>query len=86
MLEGMALGVVPVVLDVGDLKDFVLDSITGYILKEGEVKKLPEYLERLLKDEALLKKLSYNARAKVVDLCDRKQLSLRWYDVLNELT
>jgi len=85
MLEAMALEVVPIVTDVGDLSDFVKDNITGYLLDEDDIIGLSERIIRLLHDEGLRTQLAQNARNYVLSRCDRKVLTQRWNQVLNTL-
>lgn len=82
MLEAMALGVVPVVSDVGDLRDFVEDNITGFILSGEDIDGFGERISQLLCNESLRIRLAQNARERIVACCDRGSLAQRWKQVL----
>lgn len=82
MLEAMALSVVPVVSDVGDLSTFVEDGKNGYILQENDINGFAKRISQLLNNESLRTRLAHNAREHVLTRCDRKILSQRWKQVL----
>jgi glycosyltransferase involved in cell wall biosynthesis len=81
MLEAMALGVVPVVSDVGDLRTFIEDGVTGYVLNENDITGFGERISQLLNDESLRAHLACQAREYVSSRCDRKILAQRWKQV-----
>lgn len=83
MLEAMALGVVPVVSDVGDLRTFVENEKNGYILSENDIASFGKQISQLLNDEPLRTRLAHNAREYVLTRCDRTILAQRWKQVLN---
>jgi glycosyltransferase involved in cell wall biosynthesis len=86
MLEAMALGVVPVVVDVGDLSDYVHNNETGIIYNESEMEQIPTSICELLTNNSLLQTYSENARNYVIERCDRQVLSNRWLNILKDLT
>jgi L-malate glycosyltransferase len=83
MLEAMALGVVPVVSDVGDLNDFVKNHNTGFIIADN-ITGFSEHISQLLCDETLRTRLAQKARERIISCCDRKILAQRWNQVLTE--
>jgi glycosyltransferase involved in cell wall biosynthesis len=85
MLEGMALGAVPVVFDVGDLKDYVKSGETGFIHPFGDKKAVANSIIRLIKDGEVRLSIESNAKELVHSRCDRDVLTRRWRDILNEL-
>lgn len=82
MLEAMALGVVPVVSDVGDLRTFVEDNVTGYILAGDDISGFGKRISQLLSNKPLRTRLAHNARERVIMRCDRTILAQRWKQVL----
>ena len=85
MLEAMALGVVPVVVDVGDLSDYVKNDETGYIYDHNNVDKIPDKIRELLNNPNSLEQYSKNAKKYVADRCDRGVLSKRWRGIFNTM-
>jgi len=82
MLEAMALGVVPVVSNVGDMDTFIKDEENGYLLAEDNVTGFGKRITQLLIDEPLRTRLADNARRDILTCCDRKILAQRWKQVL----
>jgi glycosyltransferase involved in cell wall biosynthesis len=62
VFQYMAMGSVPVVSDVGDLKSYVQDGKAGVAVPAGDPKKLAQALIALLQDTALRTKLATSAR------------------------
>lgn len=86
MLEAMALGVVPVVTDVGDLSDYVINDKTGFIHNLEDLEGMKESVDRLLGDSDLRNRLSMACRALVMQTSDREVLSKRWGIMLDNLS
>jgi len=82
MLEAMAFGVVPVVSDVGDLRTYVEDNVTGYILSGEDIAGFSKRISQLLQDEPLRTRLAQNARNFVTARCGRRKLTQRWAQIL----
>jgi len=85
MLEAMALKVVPIVLDVGDLKDYVFNESTGFIVSENQKEKISNIIIKVLRDDKLRNKLSNSAREIVMKSADREVLSIRWKKVIDSV-
>lgn len=85
MLEAMALGVVPIVSDVGDLRDFVQENLNGFILAPDDISGFANRITQLLKNDTLLKQMAINARKSVSERCEREILSKQWSKVLSNL-
>jgi glycosyltransferase involved in cell wall biosynthesis len=85
MLEAMAMKAVPVVSEVGDLKDFARNGETGYAINEENLEEFVSRIVELLSDDQLRNRLAQNARELVVAKCDRDILSKRWCDILDQL-
>jgi len=85
MLEAMAMKAVPVVSNVGDLKDFAISDKTGYAIDEENLEEFVERIVELLSNDKHRESLAENARELVVTKCDRAVLSKRWCDILEKL-
>jgi glycosyltransferase involved in cell wall biosynthesis len=81
----MAMRTVPVVSNVGDLRDFAINGETGYAIDEEDKEGFITTIVELLSDERRRAYLAANARQLVVEKCDRDILSKRWSDILNDL-
>ncbi len=84
MLEAMAYGVVPIVFDVGDLRDFVTPE-TGYLLAEGDIEGIAESILSLLKDKNKWRYLSENCRKIILATSSKKAVCYRWERILNSI-
>ena len=84
MLEAMACGCVPVVSDVGDLRDIVTDGETGYILPEDDIQGYAARIASLLSDSGTWRKLSSRAREVARQRCSKPVVAARWLGTLNE--
>ena len=73
--EAMAAGIPVVGTDVGGLRDVVDDQSTGFLVPYNDSQRLSEAILRLLRDEALSKKMGMAGREKV-----RRQFSLPQYE------
>jgi glycosyltransferase involved in cell wall biosynthesis len=63
LLEAMACGCVPVITDVGDISDVVLNDLNGYIIKDyTNENELAAIIEFLIKNPEKIKKLSIKAK------------------------
>lgn len=58
MAEAMMCGVVPVVADVGDLRDLVREGENGYLVRPGDIEAFAARVLGLLDDPALWRRLS----------------------------
>lgn len=85
MLEAMACGLPPVILDVGDLGDAVLDGHNGLIFKNFDADTISSRIIELLADPAKLKVLSDNARQVIVERFSVASISSRWDEALHIL-
>ncbi|MEM9173094.1 MAG: glycosyltransferase [Pseudomonadota bacterium] len=63
LLEAMCSGTVPVVSNVGDMADFVINDETGYLVEQDDIDDYARRLLAILADDALWNTLSANARA-----------------------
>jgi glycosyltransferase involved in cell wall biosynthesis len=84
MLEAMALGVVPVVRNVGDLSDYVQNYKTGFIVNSYDPNEFAQNILTILEDDRLREELSSNSRKAVISTSDRTLLSERWKSIIQE--
>ena len=82
MAEAMAAGTVPVVADVGDLKDLVADGRNGYLVRPNCLEDYSERIVSLLKDDRLRLKLSRAAVKAASSYCSLDRISSLWREHL----
>ena len=78
MAEAMAIGVVPVVANVGELGDLVQNGVNGYLV---EPNKIDEYVQRaafLLQDEAVWARCSREAVEAARTCCSLDAVTEKW--------
>lgn len=85
MLESMGLGAVPVVSDVGDLRDFVTDDVTGYLLGEDDLDGFAVRIVELLTNRQLRERLSAASRSLILEKAERSVVASRWGKILADL-
>lgn len=86
MLEAMATQAVPVVANVGDLSDFVIPDVTGYLIDEDNIDQYAARIVELLEDDDKRCRMATAARNLVIEHCDRALLSTRWHKIFTDLT
>jgi glycosyltransferase involved in cell wall biosynthesis len=69
-LEAMSLGAPVVVSDVGGLGEIVRDGESGLVCPAGDAGSLARAIERLLRDDALRRRVAAGAPRRVRELCD----------------
>lgn len=85
MLEAMAMGVVPVVSDVGDLRDYVVDDKTGYVLDKDDVEGYAEKIEYLLNNQEVRKEMSKACHEKVENTSSKAVITQRWHQLFSDI-
>lgn len=70
LLESMSCGLPAVVSDIPGNIEWIKDGVNGLVVRKGDARSIADGLNRLLKDEALLKKMSMNNIQKVRDNAD----------------
>jgi len=85
MLEAMGLGAVPVVSDVGDLRDFAIDDKTGYVLDEDDIDGFSDRIVELLTNRQLQQRLSDASRRLIAENVERSVVASRWRNILADL-
>ena len=78
MAEAMVAGVVPVVADVGELGDLVIDGVNGYLVEPNNIDEYTKRVVSLLQDQALWKKYSLRAIKEVKEHCDIEVVTGKW--------
>lgn len=85
LLEAMSTGVPVVASRHGGIPEAVVDGSTGHLVEEGDVGSLARRLSDLLADEAVRLRMSWAARAAIVDRFDIRASSRRLETVYDEL-
>ena len=85
LAEAMAAGVVPVVADVGELRDLVIDSANGYLIEPNNIDEYVRKAMSLLQDRALWEKCSQRAIKSAVSYCDIEVVSKKWQRYIQDI-
>ncbi|MDT8302441.1 MAG: glycosyltransferase [Sedimentisphaerales bacterium] len=85
MAEAMAAGTVPVVADVGDLRDLIIDGVNGYLVKPNCIDEYTKKIMSLLQDPSLLEKYSFRAVEAARTYCDIEVISKKWQQNLQNV-
>ena len=85
MLEAMSCATVPVVSDVGDLRDVVAQGENGFVFDENDLDAFADAIVGLLEDPEKLARLSAAARQTVVERCSREAIAARWQRALSSM-
>lgn len=83
MAEAMAAGAVPVVADVGELDQLVVDGVNGYLVEPNDTRRLADRIVLLLSDPAAWARCSQQAREAAVRCCAIDAVAERWGDALS---
>jgi glycosyltransferase involved in cell wall biosynthesis len=86
MAEAMICGAVPVVADVGDLRDLVKEGETGYLIAHDDARLYADRIERILSDPAECERLSQNAARAAKANNGLDEVTARWGRHLARLT
>jgi glycosyltransferase involved in cell wall biosynthesis len=84
MAEAMAAGCVPVVADVGELRDLVTNGINGFLVAPNDINQYVERIASLLSAPGLWSQCSAAARRAATHACSREVISQRWHSHLEE--
>ena len=85
LIESMAAGAVPVVADVGELGDLVIDGVNGYLIEPNNIHEYTKKALALLQDQALWEICSSRAIEAARSLCDIEVVSEKWRQHLREV-
>lgn len=85
MIEAMMSGVVPVVADVGDLKDLVQDGVNGYVVAGDDIATFLHHILRLLDESDLWQCCSRNASDVAKDYSSIDAITGKWRDEIDVL-
>jgi glycosyltransferase involved in cell wall biosynthesis len=85
MAEAMVAGAVPVVADVGELGDLVVDGINGHLVNPDNIDEYARKAISLLEDEALWNEYSHKAIEMANAYCDIGIISERWRQHLQDV-
>ena len=85
MAEAMAAGTVPVVADVGELGDLVIDGVNGYLVEPNNIDEHSQRIVLLLQDQILWKEYSLRAIEDARACCDIEVVSNKWRHHLQEV-
>jgi glycosyltransferase involved in cell wall biosynthesis len=83
MIEAMVCGLVPVVTDVGTIRDVVTNGENGFLVKMGEPHTLAKSVERLLTDGDLYREMSQKAMDIGKDFSYQKTVEV-WDDIFSQ--
>ena len=86
MAEAMAAGTVPVVANVGELGDLVLDGKNGWLIEPNDVAQYADRIVTLLENHDLWTTFSQAGRETVNNYNSVDAVTLRWKTELNKLT
>jgi glycosyltransferase involved in cell wall biosynthesis len=86
MIEAMANGAVPVVSDVGDLRDLVSHGTNGFVIAEDAIDDFCDTIAQLLLDESAWKEYSLAAVQSATEYSGLRTISDRWREELGKLT
>lgn len=85
MIEAMASGTVPVVSDVGDLKDLVQQGKNGYLLDVTDIDGFSEHARDLLQDQKKWLALSKESRKSSLEYSGLEAVSIKWQENISRV-
>lgn len=83
MLEAMARGVVPVVIDVGELSSALRSGVSGYLIKAPSESEFCERIEDLLSNPTRWRSFSASARLNVAEIAARSTVTEQWRNLFS---
>jgi len=84
LVEAMAAGSVPVVADVGELGDLVVDGVNGYLVTPDRSEEYVQRVTSLLCDRDLWHRCSNHAARSARELCWVSAVAGRWRESIQE--
>jgi glycosyltransferase involved in cell wall biosynthesis len=85
LLEGMALGLPPVVTDVSGTRDVITDESCGLVVPTRNPRAIAQALGRLLQNSDLGFKMGCSARARVLDKFSATRMAWEYHQLFQEL-
>ena len=85
MMEAMIAGAIPVVANVGDLRDLVSDGENGYLVTPNNLEEYAKRIVRILNDRELFLRLSKAARLSAQAYSGIETVSLAWSACLERM-
>lgn len=82
--SAMAMGVVPIVTNIGGNRELVRNGVTGYIFSRFYTKEAVKTILKLYKNRNLLQRISLSARKHIVDHFTVKQLTDKWCSIVHD--
>ena len=83
LLESMSFGMVPVVTEVGSIKNVITDGVNGIFVKKYSFDDIVSAIERLSTDKAYMYSLSQNAQQYIFDNYNPKEYICRLNQIYN---
>lgn len=84
MAEAMSAGAVPVVADIGELSDLVVDGVNGYLISPNCIEEYAERTLSLLQDRTLWAEFSGKAIEAARLYCDSHVVAEKWWKHLGD--
>jgi glycosyltransferase involved in cell wall biosynthesis len=85
MIEAMTFGAVPVVADVGELGDLVIDGVNGCLVQPNNIDQYVKRIVALLQDRALWAQYSGRAIEEARKHCDIEVVTGKWRRALQDV-
>jgi len=82
LAEAMMAGAVPVVADVGDLSELVINGETGWLIEPGNFDEYSDKITALLGDDQLWNEMSKNARELAMQNNGLDSVVRRWQNLM----
>ena len=86
LVEAMSAGAVPVVADVGDLRELVQDEVTGWLIAPGNFEGYAEKISQLLTDRGLWRRLSVAAQHRAAENNSLDVVKQQWERCLSAIS
>ena len=85
-IEAMSSGVPVIATKAGVFEEMILPRETGYIVEYDDIDSISKHLSDLLSNEALLKEMSVQSRARVIDAFNIQKEAERLIDIYHQIS
>ena len=85
-IEAMSSAVPVIATKAGVFEEMILPAKTGYIVEYDDIDTLSKHLSDLLRNEALLKEMSEQARARVIDAFNIQKEADRLINIYKQIS